>query len=517
MPIRDATAARTAMLAVLEARGSGIRTDAGEPIVDLVDAVAIEAERGNVISEYCRRINSIPGWLSLIDDAPFKARLADAYGIGFNTANADFIRLIGGPSDSTSDVEALISVDLDNFAATFGRPRQAATFATSTLRLILSSSSAYSLSRGATVKRGAKSAIFYDTTSSIDVTTPSRDPATGSFYADVGIRCRTAGRIGNAVRGVVNSTVGSLPGVISVSNIVPASDGFERESNAHLLGALSSILGGTNINTLEGLRNFVLAQPGVIDAGVVSPGDPLMTRSTAGAVDVYIIGSRLSTDRAIAKIEAGDEGPDGVFTIPFQPVQSISSVVDDSFISYFFGGGFTVVPDTGSFSGSAKAHTQLRWDSPPPDGVGPAVGVKVTVVYTFDALVRDIQRQLDTDPKDDVPASSILIREATLIGVVCEFAAVAVAGIELLGHTQEDVNEAVQQALADYFDALSLGAEGDFSTALVAAAEVEIDGVRVVDHVDDFAIAKVGNVPGVDDLRVAPNEYLRLDTATPLT
>lgn len=513
MPIRTADVIRTAALAVIDARASGIRTDAGEPIVDLVDSSAIESERGNVISEYLRRINSLPGWLSLISDEGFKAQLADAYGISYITTNNDFLRSLGvATTDVSSDVEALISFDLDNFAITFGRPRRAATQAVSTLRLVLSSSSAYNLSRGATVKRGSKSAIFYDTTSAINVATPSRDPTTGNFFVDVGIACRTPGRIGNAIRGSVNSTVGNLPGVISVSNTTPAQNGFDRESNANLLLALGFILSGTNVNTLFGLTNFVLAQSGVIDAHVVSPNDPLMTRSAAGAVDVFIIGSTMITDKAIATVLLGD-GTE-FFTLPSQPVQFISSVSDDLSNTFFFGGGFTVVPDEGSFSGSSKAHTQIQWTTAPP---GPAGGRTVTVVYTFDGLVRDIQRRLDTDPKINIPDSAILIREATLVGVTGEMQVVPIAGIELLGHTQDDVNAAAEAATSDYFEALKLGQEGDYSSALVKAAEAEIGGVRVVDHINDFSIAETGNVPGTNNLKVAPNEYLRLDTLTFLT
>lgn len=514
MPVRTAEVIRSAALAVLEARASGIRTDAGEPIVDLVDSDAIEGERGNVISDYLRRINSISGWSTVVSDDSFKARLADAFGIGFDRTSADFVRSIGAPPDMASDVEALIFVDLDAYAQSFGRPRNQATFATSTLRLTLSSSGAYSLSRGATAKRGASSQIFYDTTETISIATPARDPATGAFYADVGVRCRTAGRIGNTVRGAINSTVGSLPGVISVSNIVPAQGGFERETNLELISALNLRLSGTNIDTLQGILNFVL-QPGngVSDAVVVGPGDPLMLRSTAGAVDVYVVGSNSVTDVAKAVVRVAGES----FTLPFQPVQSISSVSDDLGASYFFDGGFSFLPDAGNAKGSSKAHAQLQWDLPSPDGVGPGVGRTITIVYSFDALIRNLQRQFDGDPQNDVPSSSILVRQATLVGVVCQMSVVPIAGIELLGFLQADVNDAVRQALVDYFDSLKLGKEADFSVAESRAQAASISNVAVVDHIDGFVMSKVGGILGFDDILAAPNESLRLDTATFLT
>lgn len=511
--IRTAADVRTSILATLESRQSGIRTDAGEPIVDLADAVSIEAGRANVISDYLRRINSIPGWLSVVSDTSFQAQLADALGISSTTTTSSFLLQIGAPSDVASDVAGLIFVDLSNYAASLGRPRKAATPATSTERLFLSSSSSFTLSRGATVQRSANSTVFYDTTETISVSAPAQDPLSGRFYVDVSIQCRTPGRAGNTIVGAINTSIGSLPGVTAVSNTVPAQGGFDRESDADLLTALENRQSGSNTDTLFGLLNFVKDRPDVIDALLVGPGDPLMQRSTAGAVDIYIIGSNILNAVATAKVDFSGE----LFTIPFQPVQSISSVTDNSGNSFFFGGGFTVIPDTGPMSGSAYAHTQLQWAPAPPGGVGPAVGAIVTIVYSYDALIQDIQRRLDTDPQVNVPAWSVLVREGTLVGVAAQLTAVPIAGLSDLGLSQSDVDAAVQTALTNYLDALKLGQPADYSLALEAAGAAQANGVSVVDHIDGFMIAEVGNVLGFSDLTVQPNQYLRLATFTPLT
>ena len=511
MPIRTADQSRSAILTTLEERLSGIRTDAGEPIVDLADGVSIESERTSVHLEYCRRINSLAGWRSVISDEAFKQQLADALGIGYGTASTAYLRSIGGRTDAASDVEALIERDLDDFAASFGRRRREATFATATLRLTLASSGPYSLARGATVRRGASTTVFYDTTENVSVAAPAQDPTTGSFYVEVAARCRSAGRIGNAVRGAINASVGTLPGVVAISNITPAEGGFERETNLELVEALGNIQSGTNINTLEGVLNWVKGQSGVSDAVLVGPGDPLMTRSPAGAVDIYIIGSKAVSAQATTVIGAAGEA----FTLPFQPVKSITSVVDNLGNAYFFEGGFTFDDDAdGAQSKSSKAHAQILWDLPAPDGAGPPAGRTMTIGYSFDSLVRDIQRKLDTDPRVNVPATNILIRLGTLVGATCQMVVVPIAGIEDLGISQQDVNLAVESALSTFFESRKLGFQADFSDALVAASDAVINGEKVVDRIDGFVMGKTGDVLGLDNLSVSPNEYLRLDTIT---
>ena len=508
MPIRTKEQARSAILQVLESRGSGIRTDAGEPIVDLVDGVSILSEQSSVREEYLRLINSLAGWRQVVADDAFKTRLAAALGIGADRATAGFLVSIGAPADSPSDVEGLIFVDLSNFAAGVGRPRRGAAFATAVERLMLASGSPFTLARGATVRRGS---VLYDTTQDITGQTPAVDLTTGTFYVDVNVRCRTAGRLGNCIAGVINAVSGTLTGVTSVRNTVPAEGGLDRETNLQLLDRLALALSGTNIDTWRGLLDFVTDQVSVEDAILIRPGDPLMTRTAAGAVDVYVIGSRLTAEIAVTTIAASGES----FTLPLQPVRAINSAVDDSSNQFFDGGGYRFVPDAGQRAGSAKAHSQVAWDKQPIDGgVGPAVGAKVTVAYTHNALIRDVQRRLDEDPVNDVPASDILVREATRTGVTVQLQAVPVAGISDLGLTQQDVNDAVGSALAAYFSGLKLGASAAFSDALVAAATTQINGVPVVDRVEGFAMGRTGASTGFEDIDVAGNEYLRLDAVT---
>jgi hypothetical protein len=519
MPIRTKDQIRSAALQILEDRGSGVRTDAGEVVVDVVDADAIEGERSSVYAEYLRRINSIAGWQSIVTDETFKQQLADALGIASDRLTADFARSIGAPPDLTSDVEALVFVDLSNFAATFNRPRRAGASATAIVRLNLNSGSPFTLARGATFRRGSTSSIPYDSTQTLSGVTPSVDPATGNFFVDVNVRCRIAGRIGNAIRGAINATAGTLTGVSSVKSITAATGGRERESNVDLLAALPLALSGSNIGTERGLLNFVLAQDGVEDAILVGPGDPLMTRTDAGGVDIYIVGSLPTTVTAVTVIGTAGES----FTLPLQPVQEIFSVVDGLGALYFDGGlksdgtadgGYAFVPDAGDRRGSARAHSQIVWAHPPPIASGPAAASQMTITYLHDALIRDLQRRIDEDPDLDVPSSDVLMRQSTLIEAVCQLQAVPVAGLSALGLTQDDVNTAISDALTGFFGALKLGQQADFSDALVVAAEATIAGVRVVDRVEGFAMGRLGAPAGFEDLTVAANEYLRLEDIT---
>jgi hypothetical protein len=493
---RDAQTIRQTIIEFLDARGSGIRDDAGEPVVDLVDAVSTEAERQGVIAEYLELTNSIRGWRLVIADSDFQFKLADALGVSATKLNIDYARRLGVPTDLASDVVAVIYLDLNRFAASQGRARRPAYAATGIERLYLASNNPYTLFRGAVVKTGGDAPVLYDTTTDLLAVPPSYDASRGQYYVDVGIRCRSLGSVGNRIRNSINAQQQTIPGAIAVTNPEPVTGGAQRETDVQLLDALEGSRGGNSVDTLQGLKNFVIRQSGVIDAKIIGPGHPLMQRATAGAVDVVVIGQNTKTD--VVKVQVLGVGE--TYYLPYQPAARVSSAVGAA--PYYEGGGYLFNPDSGVFRNTAQSVTSITWDLPP---VGPAADELVTVTFAHNDLIRDLQRMSDEDPDVNVPGSSVLYREGDLIKLIFAMKVVALPGV-----TQSDAEGAVQSAINDHAETLLLGGMTKYSVALTAAQNAKINDKLVVDRIDDFKMSVLGSPLGTADIPALDDQYARL-------
>jgi hypothetical protein len=505
--LKDPSEIRSSIIGFLDSRGSGIRTEVGEPIVDLVDAVSLEAARINIKAEYVRRIGSISGWRNIVSNASFKQDLADSLSISATTSNADYARRLGAPSTVTSDVEALIWVDLSNYAASLGRPRLDASYSTGTERLYLNSSDPYSLPKGATVKTKGSNQILFDTTADLVSVSPGWDNDRSSYYVDVSIVCRTPGKVGQVVRGSITGLVGSISGVMAVSNLSNTSGGAEAETNEQLLTALEGVLSGSgSCNTLNGIKQTLLNN-GARDVAIVGPGSSLMLRSTAGAVDAWVMGTQSLTQTVLYEVLVDA----ATFVLPYQPASEINSVAIVGGDELSSGGGYEYVIDDGVYAKSAQGRDSIVFSSSAEGG--PTVGDIVQVNYTSNSLIRSLQRVLDVDPEVNIPGSSILAKEATQLNVVFEMTVVVLPDVDATV-TQQAAEAAVQDVLISMLSDYAQNEDLDYSDALVAAAETEIDGNQVVDRIDGFKMAVFGKTPSYDNIVVADNEYVRVFTCT---
>jgi hypothetical protein len=484
------------MLALLDSRLSGVRTEAGEPIVDLVDSVAVEQYYANVQIEYLRRINSVAGWQALVVDTTFQTDLAEALGLSMTSLDPTLARTLSVPPTITTDLDAVLWADLTKFADSAGRPRKDATYASGTLRVYLPNNNPVVLLRGAVV-RSNRSKLLYETITDLVGVTPGLDLDSNKYYVDVAIQCRQAGILGNASRGTVNTISSGFGSISAVTNLTALEGGADAETNEALLTALAAG-GGADVNTANGLRNFIMSQAGVIDALVTGSGSSLMTRAAGGAVDVWAVGATLRTISSIVRVLVEGE----TVVLPIQPVRTISSVTAGSPLSE--GNSFVSVLDTGEYAGSTKARTSITWKSVATGG--PAAGTDVTVTYTYNDLVRDLQRSLDDDPDRNVPSSDILVREATRASIFVELRVVPYPGVP-----QATAEDAVSQAISDLIDNKLLGQDLDYSDVLIAAGEAEIDNVKAIDRIDDLRIGKTETAISTSNLVIADNQYARLE------
>src|SRR5690606_9853882 len=96
------------------------------------------------------------------------------------------------------------------------------------------------------------------------------------FAVTVLAEATTIGNGGNISRYSLVST--TIPGVSGVTNPSSFAGGSPAESDSAFKRRILGIFSGSNTGTATGYRDTVLADPDVIDAVVVGPGDTLMTR-----------------------------------------------------------------------------------------------------------------------------------------------------------------------------------------------------------------------------------------------
>lgn len=236
------------------------------------------------------------------------------------------------------------------------------------------------------------------------------------FAVEVSVDATSTGDGGNISRYSLNST--NIPGVSRVTNPSSFAGGSAAETDSAFKRRILGIFSGANTGTETGYTNTVLADPDVIDAQLVGPGDSLMTRDgtqvfvaedgsrtitsdgTGGKVDIYVYGFRLSdtldsyvyldhsnkddptdisNDFVLGQI-SGDENKtvsrkriDNIKNneLPNQPVTNILEVTGSSSGSNFveksvdeygrISGNYELVIDTGAYAGSPWGFDRLRW------------------------------------------------------------------------------------------------------------------------------------------------------------
>ena len=236
------------------------------------------------------------------------------------------------------------------------------------------------------------------------------------YAVEVMCRATSAGTRGNISKYSVRSI--SSPGVSNITNVVAFGGGSNSENDAAFKSRILAIFSGANTGTSLGYRNAVMADPAVIDAIVVEPGDPLMTRDgsqvainadgsrtllsdgTGGKVDIYVYGFRLLEiiDSYIYRDQSNKDDPTNIANdfvlgqitedvnktvtrkridnlnsgiLPDQPANNIVSVSGSSSGTNFLlkqtdslgrvTGNYELVRDTGAYAGSPWGFDKLRW------------------------------------------------------------------------------------------------------------------------------------------------------------
>lgn len=238
------------------------------------------------------------------------------------------------------------------------------------------------------------------------------------YAVEATVQATTPGSAGNISKyGIVKI---NTPGVSNISNIFSFTGGSDQEDDASFRNRGLAIFSGSSTGTALGYRNTALTDSDVLDALIIEPGDPLMTRDgtvvvknadgtynilsegTGGKVDIIILGSRLIeyTDSFIYQDKSNQSDPTddrNLFvlgqivgdenktinrrriddlangTLPVQPVEDLLEVSGSLSGSNFtaknvdqygrVSGNYEILKDTGAFAGSPFGLDKFHWVS----------------------------------------------------------------------------------------------------------------------------------------------------------
>lgn len=239
---------------------------------------------------------------------------------------------------------------------------------------------------------------------------------TDQFAIEVLVQATATGIQGNISKYSLSQT--SISGINNVTNSVPFGGGNGTEDDTAFRNRILAVFSGANTGTSLGYKNAVSSDPSVIDAIVIEPGDPLMTRDgtqvsiapdgtrtvtsegTGGKVDIYVFGIRVQealdsfiyrdlsntgdptnskNDFVLGQITADigktvtrkrlDDIQNSV--IPNQPINNVIEISGTGSGANYLEklvdnlgrvtGNFELVRDTGAFGGSPWGFDRIHW------------------------------------------------------------------------------------------------------------------------------------------------------------
>jgi hypothetical protein len=323
--------------------------------------------------------------------------------------------------------------DLDKLGKNFGIIRNQAAYATGTAILTFNDlSGPFNISAGGMVY--ANNGVGFTVLNSVVVS-----PSSASLYKanavkyrndlsyvgisdtyaiEVLVKATTPGLSGNIVKYSLNRS--TIANISNATNVLPFKGGTNVENDTVYRNRILSKFSGSSTGTAVGYLNTALSIPGVQDAKVIEPGDPLMTRDgtqtktlsdgtvqivsegTGGKVDVQILGQSLaqSLDTYIYKDKSNNNDPTSTANdvvlgqipgdenktvsmrrrdniknkaLPLQPVSEIIEVSGSLSGSNYlpkstddFGrvsGNYELIKDTGAYTGTTWGFDKLHWIS----------------------------------------------------------------------------------------------------------------------------------------------------------
>ena len=468
----------------------------GHVIKDVVvDAPGKEFYYAYILLDYVNTIKSFIGIEDLIANESAKEDIRVALSL-----------------DLITEVNDLISQDLDDIASVHGVTRKTAVAAQYMQRFYRTDNNAgntLTIPVGTTVKLIDGSVVASVQASVPQV--PILDAETGFYYVEETVVVTLAGTNGNIALGTLVTMAPQISQATSTSNVSLIKDGVDEETDTEIIARIREVRKGRNLQTEAGLLKIAIgtAEDSPLnfdDAIVVGPTNDLMARAYAGAVDIYTVGKNIQTVES--KIE--HEGNGSVYTLPYQPVESIISVSGSTSGSLI---SISYIDDSSGTSGSTRAYSRIEVS-------GGVIGETLTITYRIDQAIIDAQRLVDSDEEFSVPGSDILFRQGiqVLINIECE--------VFYFGtRSQSLVKLDIGSDLAVFLDGGVTSNNEKMNSKNLGESIDRSDVVNVISDVDDvdrvsitgsnaIKFYKNGVLTEDDPISLEDNEYARMGTIT---
>lgn len=320
---------------------------------------------------------------------------------------------------------------------------------------------------------------------------------TGNFELEVPVKALSSGAAGTVAAGSIRTMARQLPGFSGVTNKSATYGGRDAETNENYARRIRLALRGLARGTSSGLRSFALKDGRVLDALVVRAGDALMQRaeSAAGAIDVYVQGEEPVVYQQLSTYTGADiyfEKEPLIFPTPIMSVSgSISGALDE-------GTHYYAVQDT-VFGATTRGRNILRWNRA---AAAPVYGETITIQYTYDKLIADLQLELQK-PENDLLAD-VLFSRSTEVPLY-------LAGVVRItpDFGSEVVDANIRSAVREFINSRGLG-----ESIYVSDLDVVIRGVPGVDYVVlPFTQLSRAGQTGNGTVTIEQNEYASISDA----
>jgi uncharacterized phage protein gp47/JayE len=313
---------------------------------------------------------------------------------------------------------------------------------------------------------------------------------TNRYELEVAIQATVAGKLGEVGPNRITRPLRTLVGFDDVYNRNRTSTVTDRETNTELIERYKLSILGTQLAGKNGLELFILSNfQDSGDVRIVTPGDPLITRSgiNGNAVDAYITGSQSVTRQDTKEFI----GIGQLIVLDNQPVQNITLI--SGFIQNV---DYEFIRDTSGVSNSIRAQDGIRFLSTAT--TLPTVGSNIVIDYEQNILVENIQNALTSDPDNIVGGQDQLIRTGTQIDIV-----IAATLTVLAGFSFTTIRTAVTTEIINFINALGLGDDVEQSDLQAV--------IRNISGVDNFIFTLMDRTGGSgnSDVSINLNEFAR--------
>lgn len=310
--------------------------------------------------------------------------------------------------------------------------------------------------------------------------------------------CLISGSAGAIAANQLTLPIRSISGWDSVTNLAAAVEGVDKYTNAELIELYFLAVTSRQLSVATGTEFHVLDSfTGALDVHEVTGVDPLLTRDSAGAVDVYVKGTNIQTaTEGIAYFGVGQK-----LVLSNTPVISITSVVSGA-VTYLLGSDYVIDLDDTGVAASTRANDGIRFL--PTVTSPPAVGDTVNITYTYNQLIIDLQAE-QSDPEIAVDGRDLLYKMGTGVPIYISARLTVKSGFVF-----STIQTAVIAAIQNYVSALGLNDDvsmfnEDGSIAFNVSGVSSLVFTRFSRVASDTTINQV--------IAIAANEYPSLDLA----